>query len=60
MEKTTTEKIETVLRYLETYKITMLYAMQTPEFVRLIAGTLTDKERDRMARRIKRRMDENV
>ena len=57
MEKTTTEKIETALRYLETYKVTMLYAMQTPEFIKFITGTLTDKERETMAKRIKRRMD---
>ena len=51
------EALQSAIKLIEKHKVTLLYAMQTPEFVRLVTGNLTDEERDRMAEKIRRNMN---
>lgn len=51
------EVLHNAIKLIEKHKVTILYAMQTPEFVQLITGNLTDEERDRMAEKIRRQMN---
>ena len=53
------EALQSAIKLIEKHKVTLLYAMQTPEFVRLVTGNLTDEERDRMAEKIRRSMNES-
>ena len=51
------EALQSAIKLIEKHKVTLLYAMQTPEFVRLVTGNLTDEERDQMVKRIRRNMN---
>ena len=53
------EWLQNTIALLEKHKVTLLYAMQTPEFVKLVTGNLTEEERDRMAEKIRRNMNES-
>ena len=60
MTKIKRENIDKAIKVIEKHKVTILYAMQTPEFVKFVTGNLTDEERDRMAKRIRRNMNGDV
>lgn len=51
------ELLQNTIQLLEKHKVTLLYAMQTPEFVKLVTGNLDEKDRDRMIKRIRRNMN---
>ena len=51
------EALQNAIKLIEKHKVTILYAMQTPEFVQLVTGNLTEEERDRMASKIRRNMN---
>lgn len=51
------EWLQNTIALLEKHKVTLLYAMQTPEFVKLVTGNLTDEERAKMAEKIRRNMN---
>lgn len=51
------EALHNAIKLIEKHKVTILYAMQTPEFIQLVTGNLSDEERDRMAEKIRRSMN---
>lgn len=51
------ESLQRAIKLIEKHHLTLLYAMQTPEFVHLATGDLTNEEIDRMAEKIRRNMN---
>ena len=53
------ETLHNAIKLIEKHNVTILYAMQTPEFVQLVTGNLSDEERNRMVEKIRRNMNES-
>lgn len=51
------ESLHNAIKLIEKHNVTILYAMQTAEFVKLVTGNLSEEERERMAERIRRNMN---
>lgn len=51
------ESLQKAIKFIEKHNVTLLYAMQTPEFIKLVTGNLTEKDRERLVKRIRRQMN---